>query len=208
MYSYRTITLVSRNINCGTITEDEFIQAMFSDIIEAEEKYNELYIPEHIARKVNRYRSEIERTRKHATEYAEKKWKTEAKRNAYVRQALKDIRKRFTCKNDYYDGISFFDFDVNPGLMGISSNCILSINNLTFDKLRKCFAEIKNNEYFKKALGWALTYQAREDSYRSAFRPQIKLILDEETEKKMHDEAVNLTAAVEKFYEGCTYWGD
>ena len=46
MNGYRTITLTSRNINCSTITVKEFISAMFSDLLEAQEKYNDLYIPE------------------------------------------------------------------------------------------------------------------------------------------------------------------
>ena len=45
MNDYRTVILTSRNIDCSTITAEEFIHAMFSDFLEAEEKYNDLYIP-------------------------------------------------------------------------------------------------------------------------------------------------------------------
>ena len=46
MYTTRDITLVTRNIDCSNITAEQFISAMFSDFLEAEEKYNELYVPE------------------------------------------------------------------------------------------------------------------------------------------------------------------
>ena len=56
---YKWITLVSRNINCSTITEKEFVKIMFSDILEAEEKYNDLYIPEWEAHKVKNFEDKI-----------------------------------------------------------------------------------------------------------------------------------------------------
>ena len=153
MEGYQTITLVKReNINCSSMTEDEFVKMMFSDILEAEENYNDIYCSDYVSGIISFFYKNLNWARTRAQKYAEKKWKTEVKRNGYVRQALKDIRKKFTYKNEYYAGISFFDFDVNPGSMGISSNCVLSINNLTFYKLRKCFEEIKNNEYFKRYL--------------------------------------------------------
>ena len=81
MLNYRLITLVSRNINCSNITAEEFISAMFSDFLEAEEKYNDLYIPEWEAYKLKSFFNRLEWTRKRATTFAEKKWKTEKKRN-------------------------------------------------------------------------------------------------------------------------------
>ena len=43
MYEYRWIDLVTRHIDCSTITVEEFVKAMFSDFLEAQEKYDELY---------------------------------------------------------------------------------------------------------------------------------------------------------------------
>lgn len=104
--------------------------------------------------------------------------------------------------------MTFFDFKVEPGSIGISDNCIISIDNLTFDKLKKCFEAIKDNRYFKKATGWKLTYEAQDNSYRTCFRPQIKLIVDAETAAQMKKDEEDLTAAVHKFYENTTYFSD
>lgn len=207
MTSYRNINLVSRNINCNAISEEEFVKAMFSDLLEAEEKYNELYAPEHVTNIIKSFESHMNREKINAEAYANKTWKTEKKRNAYIMKKLADDRNKFNF-NQYYYGLSFFDFNVNPGSISLSSNCTISYDNLTYDKLKKCFNEIKNNEYFKKATGWVLTYEAHVDSYQTCFRPQIKLIVDEETQKKMNEDAENLTKAVNKFYSGCTYFGD
>ena len=204
---YKWITLVSRNINCSTITEEEFVKRMFSDILEAEEKYNDLYIPEWESRKVKNFEDKIAWVKKKATAFAKKKWKTEKKRIDYIESEINKAHKEYKFYTFYYD-LSFFDFNVEPSQMGISGNCIISIKDLTFDKLKKCFAEIKDNRYFKKATGWELTYETLDNSYQVCFRPQIKLIVDEETAAQMKKDEDGLTASVNQFYKGCTYWGD
>lgn len=207
MNTYRWITLTSRHIDCSNITEDEFISSMFSDLLEAQEKYDELYIPEWENNKLKNFYNQIESVRNYATKIAEKKWKTEKKRNAYIEREVKKARKEYKFDSFYYN-LSYFDFDVNPGDMSISGNCVLSYRDLTLNKLRRCFEDVKDNKYFKKAKGWTLTYKCSENSYRTSSRPQIKLIVDPETEAQMkHDEEV-LTNAVNEFYEGCQYWGD
>lgn len=207
MNDYRTITLTSRNINCSTITADEFIQAMFSDFLEAEEKYNDLYIPEWEAYKVKSFNDRMVWVRNWATKIAEKKWKTEKKRTAFIEKEVEKARKEYKIDNFYYD-LSFFDFKVNPGEMGISGDCCISYKELTPAKLRRCYEAVKDNKYFKKATGWKLTYEASNNSYRTSFRPHIELIVDTETAAQMKRDADDLTASVNNFYKGCTYWGD
>ena len=207
MRDYRTITLTTRNINCSTITEEEFVKAMFSDFLEAEEKYNDLYIPEWEASKVKNYFSRLEYIRGWATRIAEKKWKTEKKRTAFVEKEVEKAKKEYKLDDFYYD-LSFFDFKVNFGEMCLSGNCCISYKELTPTKLRRCFEEVKNNKYFKKATGWKFTYEASNNSYRTCFRPHIELIVDETTAAQIKKAEEDLTASVNKFYEGCTYWGD
>ena len=207
MNNYRTITLTSRNINCSTITVEEFIQAMFSDFLEAEEKYNDLYIPEWEAYKVKSFNDRMVCVRNWATKIAEKKWKTEKKRTAFIEKEVEKARKEYKIDSFYYD-LSFFDFKVNPGEMGISCDCSISYKELTPAKLRRCYEAVKDNKYFKKATGWKLTYEASNNSYRTSFRPQIKLIVDQNTATQMKKDADNLTVSVNNFYKNCTYCGD
>ena len=207
MNDYRTVVLVSRNINCANITAEEFVSAMFSDFLEAEEKYNDLYIPEWEAAKVRSFFEHMEWARKRATKFAEKKWKTEKKRIAYVDSEVAKARKEYNM-SDFYYSLSFFDFDVNPGEMGISGDCCISYKELTPTKLLRCFEKVKDNKYFKKASGWKFTYEASNNSHRTCFRPHIELIVDTDTAAQMKKDAEDLTESVRKFYKGCTYWGD
>lgn len=85
MSEYCKITLVKReNVNCSSITEDEFVRMMFSDILEAEENYNKLYCPDYVADIIRHFEYILQSTRNRAIKYAEKKWKTDKKRNEYV----------------------------------------------------------------------------------------------------------------------------
>ena len=207
MNNYRLITLTSRNIDCSNITPEQFISAMFSDFLEAEEKYNDLYIPEWEASKIRNFLFHVEWTRKRATNFAEKKWKTEKKRIAYIDAQVEKARKEYKIDSFYYD-LSFFDFKVNPGEMGISGACSISYKELTPTTLRRCYEAVKDNKYFKQAHGWKLTYEASNNSYKVCFRPHIELIVDANVEAQMKKDAEDLTESVRKFYEGCKYWGD
>ena len=207
MNDYRTITLTTRNINCSTITAEEFIRAMFSDFLEAQEKYNDLYIPEWQAYKVKSVNDRMVWVRNWATKIAEKKWKTEKKRTAFIEKEVEKARKEYKIDSFYYD-LSFFDFDVNPGEMGISGDCCISYKELTPANLRRCYEAVKDNKYFKKATGWKLTYEASNNSHQVCFRPHIELIVDTETAAQMKKDADDLTASVNNFYKNCTYWGD
>ena len=207
MTNYITRTLVTRNIDCSNITAEEFVKAMFSDFLEAEEKYNENYIPEWEAWKIKSFEDRMKWAYKSASDYAVKHWKTERKRNEYIDKMMKKAHDEYNIST-YYDSLSFFDFDLEPGKNGLSGNCCISYKNLTPKALERCFNEVKDNRYFKKATGWKFTYMAHEDSYRSCFRPHIELIVDAETEAAMKKEAADLAEDIRRFYANCTYWGD
>ena len=207
MGKYIKRTLVSRNIDCASLTVDEFVKVMYSDLLEAEEKYNELFVPEWVSKYINTYKDHMKDTRKIAERYAERKWKTEKKRLEYVLSVMKKEHAEYS-PSKYYNSISFFDFDVNPGDMGISGDCVLSLKTLTFESLERCFEAVKNNKYFKVAKGWELTYTTDENSYASAFRPEVKLIVDENVEAAMKKEAQDLADDVARFYANCRYPGD
>lgn len=205
----RNITLVTRNVNCGSMTSEEFVKMMFNDILEAIENYDTLYTPEYVESELNHMKYNLHCVEMKATRFAEKKWKTEKKRSEYINKEVDAARKNITNNiSTYYPGISFFDFDVNPGKNGLSGNCCLSTSNLTAKALERCFNEVKDNEYFKAASGWYLTYEASENSYRNAFRPHIELILSEEMKAKMDAERKTLEDAIREFYRGSNYTGD
>lgn len=195
------VNLLTRNINCSTLDENQFVLMMFSDLLEAQEVFNETYSIKSIKRCIENYNKDYSRLISRAKAFAEKKWKTEKRQNQYINEVINNEKDRETTMSLNLNKLSFFDFDVFPGHMGISYDCILDYKDLTFDKLHRCFNYIKNSDYFKYAKGWRLVYYP-------GSRSQIELILDDDYQKKADDAEKALTRAVEKFYEGTNYWGD
>lgn len=187
--------LITRNIDCSTITKEDFIKFMMEDLHNSKEEYHKLHFSVEKAKFEDREVHYKEAMRKRARTFAEKKWKTEAKRNAYVEREM----EKYVPGTFKFSEIEYFDFDVEPW-SNYTSNTF-SIDTVTGEKLGSCYDKVKENKYFKNATGWIL-----EDHY--GFRPQIKLILPEEYEKMWDTDVENLEKAISEFYKGTTYFGD
>ena len=202
-----TIKLISRTgLNLAEISKEDFVKFMAEDIKAAHEKYNELYRPEWEQRNAEHKVYVVERAKENATKYAERKWKTEKKRQPYIEAEIEKAKNHL--KDLYYDDLTFFDFDVNPGSMGINGTCILDAINTSKKALEMCYDTIKDAKYFKQASGWSLEYDVYgENTYRTAFRPHIQLTGNNvEAEMKADKEA--LAKSVREFYKNTTYFGD
>lgn len=189
--------LTTRNVDCSTLTAEEFAKLMIKDMTNARTVYHNIWYPIELERHNNYIQTRLKCIKVTAQAFAEKKWKTEKRRNEYVANEV----AKFKATELRFHNISFFDFKVTPGSNGISSNCILQYSDLTTEAMIRCFNEIKDNKYFLAAKGWEL-----EDHH--GFRPQVKLILDEDMENMYKDEEESLCRAIENFYSGSNYWGD
>ena len=199
--SYRIVTLLRHeNIKCGKLTEEEFCELIEADLKEAAKIYADARKPEKEAAS----KAYMELRRKQLTEYAEKKWKTEKKRNEYIENAMANLN---ASRSLYDDKLDFVDFDVEPWENGIHGTCILHPSKIKAEAPR-CFADIKDNKYFKRATGWAIKYEANKDSLRSCFRPYIDLLGDESLKKEMAEDRKRLADAITSFYANTNYWGD
>lgn len=190
------VLITRENIVCSELTKEQFVNMMSEDLTNALHEDIRIFKP--IAEEY--HKQYIERNKewviKHATEFAERKWKTEKKRKAYIESEIEKIVN----KPLHFSPVSYFYFDVEPWKNGISVCCILHPCE-TVENLERCFEYIKDNVYFKAAKGWQLI------DHRG-FRPEIKLILDEEMESKYKNDERGLSEAISRFYSGSNYWGD
>lgn len=197
--NYKLLTLHKReNVDCANISAEDFAKFIVEDVETAIKAYSEFRKP----MKEEEKAKYIERRKADIIKYAEKRYKRQSNRDKYIQNAIENIKDM-----PDYDNITFFDFDVEPGRNGILNDCILREGITTEDALR-CFKEIKDNKYFKRATGWAFKAQANKDSMRYAFRPYVDLICDESTAKEMEDDAQRLADSISKFYANTNYWGD
>lgn len=193
--------LSSRNANFSSMTAPEFISAIRSDFEEALEKYNDGYSKEYVLNYIYGYNSGRDYVKRSAEKFAEKKWKTEKRRNAYVEEKLRN----FKYNEPYYCGLTFFDIKDAPSKMGSYS---ISYDMLTDETLERYYRLLMKSDWFKKAIGWKFTIDTDEGRFSYYGRPSIKLLFDPETEAAWNDARKKLEDDVMAFYSNCHYWGD
>lgn len=201
--SYVTVTLVRReNLDLANISKEDFIKFILEDYKEAVSEYDKIIKPLNEKRR----KDLIERDVKSAIKFAEKKWKTDKKRNEYV----ENIRKNAEAKEWYMDKADriFFDCKPDKGEMGINQVCIFD-KETDEKQLEKAYEVLMNSKYFKKGTGWAFKYDAssKEHLYYS-FRPYVDILLNESDKAEQQRDEENLTKAVDDFYKDAKYWGD
>lgn len=211
--NYSTVILAKRSIDCSIITKEEFIAALTEDINAAVASFNEVSVPKQIEYLTKRNKENIEAKRAvtitRAIAYAEKKWKTEKRRNQYINDVIADLESRISNYEPHPSGLDFFDMNGNcDTTMGISSNCIISVNRFNNESLGRCYDTLLDTCYFKKAIGWQFEYEANNLTYGSSFRPSIKLLFDGETTNEITKSKNSLNKAVFNFYKNTDCPGD
>ena len=191
---YRTVTLLRHeNIDCPNLTQEEFIELMHADLEKALDEYKNTIHGEVI----QNHKDYVARRTKEAEEFAAKKWKTDKRREEYVKRAI------FNAENDKWSlreaGI-FFDFqpDVSQGIPGV---CILTPDS-DDNHLARCFEEQAKTKWWKKATGWVFKYECGKNSLRHSFRPWIELIMDESSSAERKREQEALDNAISAWYGG------
>lgn len=198
---YKIVTLVRReNIDLANISEENFVKFIKEDFKKAVDEYTNVVKPYN----EKRIAELIERDVNLAIKFAEKKWKTEKKRNEYV----ENIRKNAEQKKWYVENPEriFFDFKPTPA-MGISSNCIIDKSS-SDDTLKRAYEELKKDKYFTRGKGWAFKYETSDEKNPYSFRPWIDVLLSDNDKEEQKRDEENLTKAVEDFYKDTKYWGD
>lgn len=200
------VTLVNREVDCSTITKEEFIKYITDDM------YKASFLYEEIAKNESVIREEVYRKQEWDYCYliACKKYKRPAKIEEY---AKKLYDKAMASHKLYVGEFTFADFQLTPSI-SISSGCCLTIDKLLV-KADTCYEYVKNDKYFPKVKGWSIVYITRYNeitdgvhSLAYSFRPYFKFIMDEEATKMLNEENRKLIEDVTRFYDGCTYWGD
>lgn len=220
---YTDVVVARRNVDCSSLTANEFVKMIVSDMSEAVNSFNENALPHikeyRIKRNTDYYNGLREKRIAGEKEYAERKWKTEKRRQDYydtvVAFELAQMERRYIGDNVINDSdkLSFFDFDGNCGTkMSIACACSLSVKDVIDNEnaahiLIRCFNALKESKYFDKAIGWEFVYNA-DESWQSSGRPKIALIFDENTTKEIKNGQNELNGAVREFYAHSTYFGD
>lgn len=191
--------LITRNVDCATLSKELFVSMMTQDIRAAKVAYDNNHYEKDLQYFNESIQNSIDYYIKKAKEFAEKKWKTERKRNEYINKETYKIINEHKDRKFYYYGVTFFDFDLEPNTNSLSGDCCIDIEKDIQTQLERCYEKIKDNRYWTRGLGWKLYADSR---------PQIELILSEEVQKEFDAEADALAEDIRRFYANCYYCGD
>lgn len=194
----RTITLVTHdNIDCSTLSKEDYTRMMVEDLKEADRLYRE----ENKQYDKDSYERQLAWQKKKFTEYAEKKWKTDKRRQQYIETAMKNLKLQ-----PRESKITLVDINsVHPGI--ISSNPQIYFSNLE-ESTAQSYELIKNSDIFREATGWKIKYEAPNNTMRMSFRPYVYFIVSDSKRKELEDEEKRLADSIRDFYKDTKYWGD
>lgn len=199
---YGVMTLVRHeNLDLANLSEENFIKFILEDFKTAVEEYTKICKPLNDKRIQDR----IEYETKAAIKYAEKKWKTQNKRDEYV----ENIKKNVANKKIYLEDPKriFFDLKPDKDQMGIRQECVINAKS-TEKTLKIAYEEMQKSEYFKKGTGWAFKYDSLGKDKNYVLRPYIDILLDESARAEQKRDEETLSQSVKNFYKNSNYWGD
>lgn len=215
---YRTIVLKKRtDLNLTSLDKKEFVKMMYDDYKEACKEAENLLNKEHEDSKEER----VAKVRAAAEKYAAAKWKTEKRRQQYIDTAVANETSK---ERQYWGDVTSFDFDLSFGRENGGSVVIRDkygeSAKKTIERIYDTLSVEKNkrndgseydnygNSFWKDATGWAFKYTAHKNSYTSAFRPWVDLILSDTKKEEIKQNEYHLAKAINDFYSGTNYWGD
>ena len=191
------VTLVNREVDCSTITKQEFIKYITEDMYKASFLYDEMAKNESIVREEVYRKQEWD----YCCQLACKKYKRPAKIEEYAKQLYE---KAMASHKLYVGEFTYADFKLTPS---ISSGCCLTIDRLLVSA-DACYEYAKKDKYFPKVKGWSIVYITRYNeitdgvhSLACSFRPHFKFIMDEEATKMLNEENRKLVEDVTRFYK-------
>lgn len=195
---HKTVTLVTRdNVDCSTLSKEDYVKMMLEDLKEADKLYRE----ENKQGDKDWYEQQLADERKHFTDYANKKWKTDKRRQQYIETAMKNLKLQ-----PMESKISIVTVNaMHPGPM--SFNPRINFDDLE-ESINRSFESIKDSDIFREAHGWKIKYEAQKNTMRMAFLPYVYFIVSDAKRKEIEDEEQRLADSIRDFYKDTKYWGD
>ena len=205
--------LASRNVNCSTMQEQQFVQMMLQDILAAKEKWRELHYQKDVDAHNDRYLQRVNDIRRHAGELAQKLCRTQNGRqifyNKMIERQKKDLQKE---KFKWYHDLTYFDVELYPDKYGEGPSSVIVTKNgfneepVDEERITRQLAYIfekhlDKSEWFRNAIGWKLIG-------RYSSRPEIKFIYSDEGEQQWNDIRNKRDKDIMDFYNSLHYKGD
>ena len=193
--------LVSRNVDCSTIQEGQFVQMMTQDVINAKNKWYDMHYQDDLSRHNERHRDTYANNVKRAWELAQKYCRTQKGRYIFFNKWMKlKGGSKTPPEFKWNNGITFFDVNIWPDRYGENPTIACRNDEETQKSVQYIFNRIKDIEWFRKASGWKLIGKNS--------RPQVKFIYDQEGEETWDELRRKRDDDIMRFNSTLYYHGD
>jgi len=191
------ITLVSRDIECPSLTAEHFSTIMMEDLEDAQQEYSKLVYRE-LQQHKNDYRAYM---RDRIQQQAERVYKQQKKREAYIKELT---QKMESSSRMHEDETIKFHFDM--GANYYSYNLSATTNKYS---LKQCFEEASRSSWWQYGTGWKLTYLSNPDTLLPC-QPwgEILLTMDDNLYVEKEEMKAAAKRAVAAYYAEPGYKGD
>lgn len=198
---YNEQILVTRNVDCSTIQEQQFVQMMLEDIMNAKQKWYDMRYQNDLNAHNERHKNTYENNKAHALKLAQKYCRTQRGQQIFYEKWMK-LRGGSPEPPEFkwYDEITYFDVNLSPNEYGSNPTISCRDDDNTEAQIKYVFNRIKNNEWFRNAIGWNLI--------ETGFRPQIKFIYDQERDQNWTDLRRKRDDDIMRFNSTLHYHGD
>lgn len=210
-----TVTLVSRDVDCSTITKEQFIKYIREDFNKATEAYNENIQPVLNEYLLKNLKDKLNKNVAYAEKYAKEKYKRESSAKKYIDKIKNETIKNRLKKNATIDNFRFYynESDTIPEECIIREQYINSNNRLS-----RAYQYCKESKYFNESKGWEFKFDYTQrkfngdTDYSILFGlnfPYISLKIDEKRQNEIDQYKREMDAAIAKEYEDTSrYFGD
>jgi hypothetical protein len=193
--------LVTRDVDCSAIQEQEFVQMMTQDVINAKNKWYDMNYENDLNRHNNWHRDTYNSSVKHAWELAQKHCRTARGRAIFFNKWMK-LKGGSPNPSEFkwYNGITFFDVNIWPDRYGKNPTIDCRKDEEVQKSVQYIFNRIKDNPWFREASGWKLIGRSS--------RPEVKFIYDQEGEENWTNLRRKRDDDIMRFNSTLYYHGD
>lgn len=191
------VTLVSRDIECPSLTAEHFSTIMMEDLEEAQQEYSKLVYRE-LQQHKNDYRAYM---RDRIQQQAERVYKQPKRREAYIKELT---QKMESSSRMHEKEIIKFHFDMGANYYSYNLNATTNKYSL-----KQCFEEASRSSWWQYGTGWKLTYLSNPDTLLPC-QPwgEILLTMDDNLYAEKEEMKAAAERAIAAYYAEPGYKGD
>lgn len=183
---------------------EDFITAITNDIALAKSIYDTKIQEEYENKKNKDYEQQKAKALEDIEVYVNKRFKKQESKNAWREKLLNKWETNYKFFGTKYP-LTAVSWKINPWDKHYN---LIEYERINCFNTTYLYEQLKNNKFFKAAIGWNIVIKCTEFSFQSIGYPHIVLQLPESFQKLWNDEEDKFNKNMDKFLSTVKYHGD